>query len=521
MKVLLVSSLLFLCCSLSNAQMLPEGDTVTQEIETEHLGEGHIDTITETTTTVEHKTTGDLLHKDTGVVATRYEGDMDQDWGGIGSASMPNCNAYFGTGRCGKGTSNSHTTFDQYVDISEFHISDGGALDWELQMHHSQANTTGYFQTKGYNNNVLQWDTGQITLENNQTPTTYTGTYDFAGDLDKVFIRVGGAKNYFFDNVEYTVNYNHITTAVETWIEIVQPGLMEDQITVELIEQYDVATPEEQYQMDEIMEEFDMVMTFEMPVMDYPMEEIAIEMPIEVDTIGVMMEEYNEGTISYEEVIVEVQEMVQEIQDIGMKVDVSMPTLEEVKEVAIEQPMEEPVEVETIEAEPVIETVEVIEEVTEEPVEIVEETNEEPTKEVADVSEDNNMEEIKEEVNEETEPQEKEVANNDMESEEVDQNEPKKLEVTKQQQKKQDKANQVLDTIQSQYDPVAQLTTIALVTALGPDIQQYQQQDIVQQMQWYEAEEIYNDVIMSDPLGDYISVRSNLQMERMIQQQYE
>jgi ribosomal protein L14E/L6E/L27E len=258
-----------------------------------------------------------------------------------------------------------------------------------------------------------------------------------------------------------------------------------------------------------------------MPVIDYPMEEIAIEMPIEVDTIGTMMEEYNEGTISYEEVIVEVQEMVQEIQDIGMEVDVSMPTLEEVKEVAIEQPMEEPVEVETIEAEPVIETVEVIEEVTEEPVEIVEETNEEPTKEVADVSEDNNMEEIKEEANEETEPQEKEVANNDMESEEVDQNEPKKLEVTKQQQKKQDKANQVLDTIQSQYDPVAQLTTIALVTALGPDIQQYQQQDIMQQMQWYEAEEIYNDVIMSDPLGDYISVRSNLQMERMIQQQYE
>ena len=483
MKVLLVSSLLFLCCYSSNAQMLPEGDTSTQEIETEHLGEGHIDTITETTTTVEHKTTGDILHKDTGVVATRYEGDMDQDWGGIGSASMPNCNAYFGTGTCGKGTSNSHTTFDQYVDISEFHISDGGALDWELQMHHSQANTTGYFQTKGYNNNVLQWDTGQITLENNQTPTTYTGTYDFAGDLDKVFIRVGGKKNYFFDNVEYTVNYKHITTAVETWVEIVQPGLMEDQITVELIEQYDVATPEEQYQMDEMMEEFDMVMTFDMPTMDYPMEEIAIDMPIEV---GTMMEEYNEGTISYEEVITEVQEMVQEIQDIGM----------EIEEVAIE-------------------------EVTEEPVKIVEETNEEPTKEVANVSEDNNMEEITEEVKEETEPQEKEVANKDMESEEVDQNEPKKLEVTKQQQKKQDKANQVLDTIQSQYDPVAQLTTIALVTALGPDIQQYQQQDIMQQMQWYEAEEIYNDVIMSDPLGDYISVRSNLQMERMVQQQYE
>ena len=65
------------------------------------------------------------------------------------------------------------------------------------------------------------------------------------------------------------------------------------------------------------------------------------------------------------------------------------------------------------------------------------------------------------------------------------------------------------------------MTTIALVTALGPDIQQYQQQDIISQMQWYAEEEIYTDQLMPDPLGDYLSVRSNLQMERMIQQQYE
>ena len=44
---------------------------------------------------------------------------------------------------------------------------------------------------------------------------------------------------------------------------------MEDQITVELIEQYDVATPEEQYQMDEMMEEFDMVMSFDLPMEDF------------------------------------------------------------------------------------------------------------------------------------------------------------------------------------------------------------------------------------------------------------
>jgi hypothetical protein len=40
-------------------------------------------------------------------------------------------------------------------------------------------------------------------------------------------------------------------------------------------------------------------------------------------------------------------------------------------------------------------------------------------------------------------------------------------------------------------------------------------------MQWYAEEEIYADQLMPDPLGDYISVRSSLQMERMIQQQYE
>jgi hypothetical protein len=517
MKVLLVSSLFFLCCSLSNAQMLPEGDTVTQEIETEHLGEGHIDTITETTTTVEHKTTGDLLHKDTGSVTTRYEGDMDQDWGGIGSASMPNCNAHFGTGKCGKGTSNSHTTFDQYVDISEFHISEGGALEWELQMYHSQANTTGYFQTKGYNNNVLQWDTGQITLENNQTPTTYTGTHDFAGDLDKVFIRVGGSKNYFFDNVEYIVNYNDITTSIATWIEIVQPGLMEDQITIELIEQYEVATPEEQYQMDEIMEEFDMVMSFDLPMEDFGSEEIELNIPMEIDTIGMMMEDYNEGAISFEEVMVEIDGMVEDIQEIGGEIEVVMPDFEKnPTEILAEMPLDD------LQVTEYPEEVDVSESSTEsQQVVSVEKVEEKPDVSTNDTTDTTDSPQVTKEVEEESEPQEKEVANKDVETKEVVKEEPKKLKVTKTQVNKQKKVNEILSTIQSQYDPVAQLTTIALVTALGPDIQQYQQQDIVQQMQWYVTEEIYTDQIVFDPLGDYISVRSNLQMEKMIGQQYE
>ena len=106
----------FFCSFSSQAELLTPGETSVEEVVTEHLGEGHIDTVTKTTTIIENQTTGDLLDSDTGVVATRYEGDMDLDWGGLGPANMPNCNAYFGTGRCGKGTSTSLTTFDQYVD---------------------------------------------------------------------------------------------------------------------------------------------------------------------------------------------------------------------------------------------------------------------------------------------------------------------------------------------------------------------------------------------------------------------
>ena len=69
MKVLLASSLFFSCYSLSNAQMLDEGSTVTQEIEVQ----GDIREVTETTTTVEHKTTGDILDGDTGIVTSKYE----------------------------------------------------------------------------------------------------------------------------------------------------------------------------------------------------------------------------------------------------------------------------------------------------------------------------------------------------------------------------------------------------------------------------------------------------------------
>ncbi len=248
--------------------MLDEGSTVTQEIEVQ----GDIREVTETTTTVEHKTTGDILDGDTGIVTSKYEGDMDIDWGGVGPIhGMVDCTAIFGedTGKCGKARSSSLTTFQQYVDISQFHISDGGALEWELDLSNAANNTYGtYFETKGYNDNVLQWETGLISLDNDGTAQHYSGEYDFAGDLDKVFISIGGYNDYYMDNVQYTVNYNVVTTTVETWVEIVQPMQFEDIITYDIIETFDAAPIEPEADMDMPIESFDMAMPIEVEMPD-------------------------------------------------------------------------------------------------------------------------------------------------------------------------------------------------------------------------------------------------------------
>ena len=480
----------FLCSFSSKAELLTPGETSVEEKVTEHLGEGHIDTVTKTTTIIENKTTGDLLDSNTGVVATRYEGDMDQDWGGLGPASMPNCNAHFGTGKCGKGTSSSLTTFDQYVDISDFHISDGGALEWELQMYHSQSNTTGYFETKGYNNNELQWESGQINLENTGSPETFTGTHNFLGDLDKVFIRVGGKNNYFFDNVAYTVNYNVITTAVETWVEIVQPMQMNESLTLEMIETYETSSPEQQQEMDNMMQDMDMVVHIDLGVTEYSSDMQIEDMPQDtMGTMDTMFQDMDVGTMSFDEVMQEVEVAVAEIENIGMEVEsieVKMPETKEVIEVEVQ-----PESIEEV-PEPQMEV--------NEPQEV---TKEQPKEEIVE-------KEVKEE------PVVEKVEKVEEQPKETAENKP-----TKEQVQKQKKAKRIMTAMASSYDPVAQMTTLALVNALGPDISSYSSQVPAVQPSWYETKEIYENTVLPDPLGSYISVSSSLQMEKMVSQQYE
>jgi hypothetical protein len=555
-KKLLVLALVAVCyccffyCSVARAELLEEGETIVEEIETEHLGEGHIDTVTQTITIIENQTTGDILHADQGLVGNTKEGDMDSDWGGIGPAKMHSTcpSQEIGSGKCAEITGSTLTTFDQYVDISNFHITQGGALDWELSMHFYDTEDSAYFQTKGYSNNVLQWDTGEINLQNNNNATTYTGSYDFDNSLDRVFVRVGGVDNTnlatgpLFDNVSYTVNYNVITTVVNTWIEIVQPMQMQESIQLELMDTYESATVEEQQEMETEMQNMDTVMHFDLkPTISMGSMDDVQGMPetLSVGVVEGLFQDVDMGEMSMQEVMVEVETMVEEIQNIGMEVEtvaVKMP--EQELEVVINnvEPMSEPVEEPKIEApepkpvevaqEEVKETVEVADKPMQTTPEVKEEVKEESSSEEETAT--SNTVKVKKVAKEQDKPKEEKVAKEEPKekpvAKEVNEEKPKETveeKPTKEQEKKQEKANQIIAGLPNSYDPVSQITTLALVNALGPNITTYQNAATVVQPTWYVSEDIYTDSIMPDPLGSYLSVRSNLQIEKMIGQQYE
>jgi len=572
----------FSYCYYSNAQLLEEGSTTTTEIEQQ----GDIEEITETTVTIEHKDTGDVLDGDTGVVTSRYEGDADIDWGGAGSvyshtsctdaaSGFPATGTDGRTSACGHARTNSLTTWRQYVDLNSFGIEEGGEVNYEFlfafpNSMYQNSGQTAYVQTKGYNDNVLQWETGLVTIDkttftqnpynyNNNTNwvNTVTGSHDFANELDKVYIEIGGYGEYFWDEFQYNVVYNHITTTVETWMQIAQQE-QDTTTTLDIMNTYnpidtfeDTTTP-----VEEVQELVEIIEMPDLPDMTMNMGEPMVEIvPIE-ETMPIETT-FEDTTVSFEPVIT-MEAVTEEIAEVMNLPEISEPIEPmatetnndpiEMPEIAQQEP--EPIEVESqpepeivanTPKEPVNEDIETPSEAPTEPVEEVEDSN--PTTETA--SNDEPVEETKEEPKEvveeqsEPEPQEKEVAQNEPEEKEVVEEKPKeevkeetKEEVKetkttenktedKKQEAKQEKAKEIMQSFDSQYDAVAQLTTLALVNALGADIRTYQQAPVQTQPTWYESEEIYTDVMLQDPLGNYFGVRDSLTFNNMVDMQYE
>jgi len=537
MKVLLVFLVFFLCSYYSNAQLLDEGSTTTTVIESQ----GGVEEVTETTVTIEHKDTGDVLDGDTGIVTNKYEGDADVDWGGAGAiyshssctdaaSGFPATGTDGRTSACGHAKSNSLTTWRQYVDLNSFGIEDGGEVNYEFlfafpNSMYTNANRTAFMQTKGYNDNTLQWETGLVTIDKTtftQNPNNYnnntnwvntvTGSYDFANQLDKVYIEIGGYGEYYWDEFQYTVAYNQISTVVETWLQLVVQQQDLD-IIIDITDNYDLidnniiidAPIIDNYTSDPpIVDNY----TDDPPITEYTMDSgiTELDMPLDIPMLEISPNQY-------EEIIVELDTSLEEASN----------TIE--APVVVDNLPKEPPAIENTPKEPVNEEIKEPINAPAEPVEEVEDSK--PTPETA--SNEEVVEEVKEEPKQEV--VEKEVEKESVEEKVEEKTETKVAEKTEEQkteekkeqrsEKRQVKAKEIMNKFESNYDAVAQITTLALVNALGPNIKTYSNQVIQPSLQWYETEEIYTDVVMQDPLGNYFGVRDSLVFEQMIGSQYE
>ena len=252
MKVLLVFLVFFFLSYSSNAQMQEEGTTVTTETTSEIQGDLEKVTTTTTTTVIENKNSGAILSSEsTGIVAEKYEGDMDIDWGGQGSInSHTSCNGklgeYTGSNTCASARLDSLTTWRQTVDLNQFSIDDGGKVRWEMRFGmepsmYNDANKNAFVELKGYDGGSLQWtdvynvDKSTFALSNSGTSSgNYLGpngyiydNLDYAGGLDSLYINIGGYGEYMFDNVWFDIYYNQIETTIA---ETIVYNLIEQEI---------------------------------------------------------------------------------------------------------------------------------------------------------------------------------------------------------------------------------------------------------------------------------------------------
>ena len=303
--VLVLSCYSYYC----NAELLEEGTTTSTEIIS---SDGEITETQETTTTVEHKSTGNIIHND---------GNQNTDVGGIGSAkTWANCPIEgLGTGACSELTSGTLTTYQEYIQLNSFEIKSGGQIDWSVSAYMHE-NDTMYFESRLYNDNSLL-QTDIINLQNQLSVQLYEGSINFDDAIDKVFVSIGGvdANAYstlggFFDDLTYNITYNYITTSIENFIDIVQPTIAANEI-------YSIDT----YTVDTVTIDPPLVDVFVVEDFDTPEIEVFEETMIELPVI--------------ETEIIE-PEIVEQIEEIFTEVEIE-PVVEDTPEIVAEVENEE------------------------------------------------------------------------------------------------------------------------------------------------------------------------------------
>jgi hypothetical protein len=219
-------------------------ETVTEEVTQDSTGITTITTtVTDTTTTtVTNEDSGNILDGNSGYVSSKYEGDMDVDWGGQGPASMPSGSScgQLGTDKCamitGSGNSTSRmgvsgmgTTFYQTISISDLEIDRGGRTNYTIKVNKSDPQDRIYMHITGKDGNTQKFAGTDILSETGVTTgyQEYSGGFDFSGGLTTLIVEVGGrdinlAVGPMFDDVTINVLYNVVNTIVTQTITSVE-----------------------------------------------------------------------------------------------------------------------------------------------------------------------------------------------------------------------------------------------------------------------------------------------------------
>ena len=510
---------------------------ITETESIEYEADGHTVTTTTTTdtttVTVTNEDSGNILDGDNGFVQPRYEGDMDQDWGGQGPANMPsgnNCYA-LGSDKCAQitgsgnststmGVSGMGTTFIQTVDISELDIENGGRTNYSIKVDKRDSQDRIVMHITGKNGNTSVFAGTDILSESGVTSgyQEYTGGFDFAGTITKLTIEISGrdinlAIGPLFDDVKINVLYNVVSTivtqsitSVEMWVAY--GGSTETEV-IDIVENIfdhnDVIVPESPGDDMFFEPEFDepdmeisyeiVEMEMEMPSFDIDLPEVEVEMPeMEVAVVEIEME----------------MEM-----ELELEMPAPEPEMTEEIETASEPDTMEP----EVEAEPEMEdTVNEPEpEVEAEPEPVDESTEEDTTEPEADAEEESEPEESVQEAEENEEQPE------DMEEPE-DKSEDKEP-VKKPESKKEKAAKKIVKKMgdKGRYDSSNQLKTLIVMQVLGDTKTFFESQK-----QLEDRIDFFTDYMIPDAQLQnnnaaqwYLFGGSDVRMDEMIMQQWQ
>jgi len=501
-----------------------------------------VTTLTTTVDTVTNENSGDILASGSGYVTSTKEGDMDSDWGGQGSASMPSgsgCGA-LGTDKCAQitgsgnststmGVPNMGTTFIQTIDISDLNVSSGGKTTYTIKVDKQDASDSIYMHITGKDGSTTSF-AGTDVLSATGVASgyqEYTGSFNFANALTSIIVEVGGrdinlAIGPLFDDVSINVLYNVISqiilqtiTTVEQYVYTNGDATQEELDIVEDIFEHNdtIEQPDGSYDLEPIDNsgsndtsyesvemELELEMDFEMPDInvDFDMPDINMEPP--VTDMDVEME-------------MEMDMLPPPNAPAPPEPELSPPSNTEEPEPEIEAPVEKIV-VAAAEPEPEPET-ETKEEIKEEP---KEEVKEEPKEEVKEEVKEEPKEEVKEEPKEEVKEEPKK---------EVEVVKKKIVKPKTKEQKKDDKQKAGTKIVKKmgdkgRYDDSNQLKTLIIMNVISDTKSFFSAQKMLQDTPGFFSSIVVPDAVLSDNnLAAYImTMGSSQKINQLIDSQY-